>query len=159
MDLIFGFNIDCMLDYSVLPKNLLDFRNFSGLQTQEFETLNSQVKTKYPAFEQKRLQRKNRKRAAGAGHPFIRPLTDRLLMLLIYYHIYPSSTLLDYLLMLSQTSVLKNIKKIEPLVNGELPLPKKQYNKVRRMQSLEEIEVMFPGFRAFSKPNCLKIAC
>lgn len=138
-----------MLNYSVLSKNPLHFRNFSGLQTQEFETLNSQIKAKYPAFEQKRLQRKDRKRAVGAGHPFVLPLTDRLLMLLIYYHMYPSSTLLGYLFNVSQTSVLKSIKKLEPLVSEVLPLPKKQYDKVRRLQSIEEIEAMFPGFKAF----------
>lgn len=138
-----------MLNYSVLSKNPSHFRNFSGLQTQEFETLNSQIKAKYPAFEQKRLQRKNRKRAVGAGHPFVLSLTDRLLLLLIYYHMYPSSTLLGYLFNVSQTSVLKSIKKIEPLVREVLPLPKKQYDKVRRLQSVEEIEAMFPGFKAF----------
>ena len=62
---------------------------------------------------------------------------------------YPSSTLLGYLFNVSQTSVLKNIKKLEPLISEVLPLPKKQYDKVRRLQSVEEIEAMFPGFKAF----------
>jgi hypothetical protein len=138
-----------MLNYNALSKNPSHFRNFSGLEASEFDTLNSQIKEKYPAFEQKRLQRDNRKRAVGAGHPFVLPLTDRLLMLLIYYHMYPSSTLLGYLFNVSQTSVLKTIKKLEPLVSEVLPLPKKEYDRVKRLQSVEEIEAMFPGFRAF----------
>ena len=138
-----------MLNYSVLSKNPSHFRNFSGLEVSEFDTLNSQIKKKYPAFEQKRLQRDNRKRAFGAGHPFILPLTDRLLMLLIHYHMYLSSTLLGYLFCVSQTSVLKTIKKIEPLVSEVLPLPKKEYDRIKRLQSVEEIKAMFPGFKAF----------
>jgi hypothetical protein len=138
-----------MLNYGVLSKNPSHFRNFSGLQLQEFETLNSKIEEKYPAYEQKRLARKDRKRAVGAGHPFTLPLKDRLLMLLLYYHMYPSSTLLGYLFCLSQTGVLKGIRKLEPLVREVLPLPEKQYDKVRRLQSIDEIEAMFPGFKAF----------
>ena len=114
-----------MLNYSVLSKNPAHFRNFSGLEVSEFNILNLQIKDKYPAYEQKRLQRKDRKRKVGAGHPFTLSLTDRLLMLLIYYHMYPSSTLLGYLFCLSQTSVLKSIKKLEPLVSEVLSLPKR----------------------------------
>src|SRR4030043_154949 len=98
-----------MLNYGVLSKNPLHFRNFSGLQLQEFETLNSKIEEKYLAYEQKRLAREDRKRAVGAGHPFTLTLKDRLLMLLLYYHMYPSSTLLGYLFCLSQTGVLKDI--------------------------------------------------
>ena len=138
-----------MLNYSVLSKNPAHFRNFSGLELQEFDTLNLKIKEKYHAYEQKRLAREDRKRAIGAGHPFNQSLTDRLLMLLIYYHMYTSSTLLGYLFCVSQTSVLKNIRKIEPLVSEMLPLPKKEYDKVRKLETVDEVEAMFPGFKAF----------
>jgi hypothetical protein len=62
---------------------------------------------------------------------------------------YPSSTLLGYLFDLSQTSVLKTIRKLEPIVSESLPLPKKQQNKLRRLQTVEEVEAVFPGFKAF----------
>jgi hypothetical protein len=62
---------------------------------------------------------------------------------------YPSSTLLGYLFNVSQTSVLKSIKKLEPLVSEVLPLPKKEYDKVRKLQTVDEIEALFPGFKAF----------
>jgi len=78
----------------------------------------------------KKDTRRGRKRAFGAGHPFKLCLTDRLLMLLIYYHMYPSSTLLGYLFDLSQTSVLKTIRKLAPIVSESLPLPKKEQDKV-----------------------------
>ena len=138
-----------MLNFSVLSKNPQHFRNFSGLTVQEFEALNLKIEEKYTAYEQKRLQRENRKRAIGAGHPYNLILKDRLLILLIYYHMYTSSTLLGYLFCVSQTSVLKNIRKLEPLVSEVLPLPKLEYSKVRRLETVDEIEAMFPGFRAF----------
>ena len=138
-----------MLNYSALSKNPSHFRNFSGLELQEFDTLNLTIKEKYDAYEQKRLFREDRKRAVGAGHPFNLPQTDRLLMLLLYYHMYPSSTLLGYLFCISQTSVLKTIRKLEPLVSEVLPLPRKEHNKVRKLETVDEIEAMFPGSKAF----------
>jgi hypothetical protein len=119
-----------MLNYSILSKKPACFRNFSGLELTEFNTLNLQIEEKYAAYEEKRLTRTDRKRAVGAGHPFKLSLTDRLLILLVYYHMYPSSTLLGYLFDLSQTSVLKTIRKLEPMVSEILPLPKKQQDKV-----------------------------
>ena len=62
---------------------------------------------------------------------------------------YPSSTLLGYLFNLSQTSVLKTIRKLEPIVSEVLPLPKKQQDKVKRLQTVEQVEAVFPGFKAF----------
>jgi hypothetical protein len=138
-----------MLNYGILSKKPAYFRNFSGVQLDEFNTLNLQIKEKYTVYEKKRLIRRNRKRAFGAGHPFKLSLTDRLLMLLVYYHMYPSSTLLGYLFGLSQTSVLKTIRKLEPIVSESLPLPKKQQDKVKRLQTVDEVEAVFPGFKAF----------
>jgi len=138
-----------MLNYSILSKKPAHFRNFSGVELAEFNALNLKIKEKYYAYEEKRLARVDRKRAVGAGHPYKLSLTDRLLMLLVYYHMYPSSTLLGYLFNLSQTSVLKAIRKLEPMVSEILPLPKKQNDKVRRLQTVDEVEAMFPGFKAF----------
>ena len=138
-----------MLNYGVLSKKPAIFKNFTGLEVAEFDALTSKIQEQYTAFEQKRLAREDRKRSIGAGHPFKLSLTDRLLMLLMYYHLYPSSTLLGYLLNLGQTNVLKDIRTLEPLVREVLPLPKKQNDKVKRLQTVEEIEVMFPGFKAF----------
>jgi hypothetical protein len=103
-----------MLNYNVLSKKPLIFRYFSGLELPEFDALNSNIKEKYSAYEQKRLTRENRKRKIGAGHPFNLSLTDRSLMLLVYYHLYLSSNLMAYLFDLSQTNILKDIRKLEP---------------------------------------------
>ena len=137
-----------MINYGSLSKKPSNFKNFTGLEVPEFDQLNSKIQEKYNAYEEKRLAREDRKRTVGAGHPFKLSLTNRILLLLLYYHIYPSSTLLGYLVDLSQTSVLKNIRNLEPLVSEVLPLPKKQHEKIKRLETVEEIEAMFPGFKA-----------
>ena len=138
-----------MLSYAVLAKKPSVFRNFSGIELTEFDALNLKLNEKYPDFEQKRLSRGDRKRKIGAGHPFKLSLADRFLMLLMYSRLYVSSTLLAYLFDLTQSNVLKDIRKLEPLVCEVLPLPKKLHDKVGRLQTLEEVEAVFPGFKAF----------
>ena len=138
-----------MLNYAILSKHPEHFKNFTGLTLEEFNTLNQQITQTYKTHEQKRLTRDNRKRAIGAGHPFKQNLTDRLMMMFLYYRLYASSTLIGYLVNLSQTSVLKNIKKLEPQVNEVLPTPHKQTQKLNRHKTIAEIETMFPGFEAF----------
>jgi hypothetical protein len=70
-------------------------------------------------------------------------------MLLIYYKLYTSSTLLSYLFGISQTNVLKNIRIIEPLIREILPLPGKEHAKIKKIQIIEELEAIFPGVVAF----------
>jgi hypothetical protein len=115
----------------------------------EFDALYAKVEEAYPAFEEKRLYRADRKRKVGAGHPFKLPLNDRLLMLLMYYRLYVTSTLLSFLFNLGQTNVLKDIRALEPLVSEVLPLPKKVHQKARRLRTIDEVEAVFPGFKAF----------
>ena len=76
-----------MLNFSILSKKPAYFRNFSGIELTEFNTVNLQIKEKYDAYEKKRHSRVDRKREVGADHPFKLPLTDRLLILLLHYHI------------------------------------------------------------------------
>jgi len=147
--LLLGFYGVCVLNYIVLSKHHDHFKTFTGLTLQEFNTLNEQIHQKYQTYEQKRLTRENRKRAIGAGQPFKLDLTNRILILLLYYKLYTSSTLLGYLVNLSQTSVLTSIRKIEPLIQEILPLPNKQHQKTQRLTTITEIEKMFPGFEAF----------
>jgi hypothetical protein len=138
-----------MLNYDVLSKKPLIFKSFTGLEVPEFDTLHSKIKESHTAYEQKRLHREDRKRKIGAGHPFKLPLHDRLVMLLIYYRLYVTSTLLGFLFNLGQSNVLKNIRMLEPLVTQVLPLPKKIHQRAGRLGTLDEVEALFPGFKAF----------
>ena len=46
--------------------------------------------------------------------------------------------------------MLKDIHKLEPLAKEILPLPQRLHDKAKRLQSVEEIEALFPGFKAFT---------
>src|SRR2546428_13846879 len=105
-----------MLGYTKLSRIPLIFRSFTGLEVNEFDSVYSSVERMYSSFEEKRLSREKRKREIGAGHPFKLELRDRLLMLLIYYRLYVTSTLLGFLFDLGQTNVLKDVRMIEPAV-------------------------------------------
>jgi len=86
-----------LLSYERLSWKPSIFKSFSSLGVHEFDALYAKVEAAYPAFEEKRLYRVDRKRRVGAGHPFKLPLRDRLLMLLMYYRLYVTSTLLGFL--------------------------------------------------------------
>jgi len=138
-----------LLNYDALSKKPVFFQNITGLKIPEFDALFSKIAEKYPEFEQKRLSRPDRKRATGAGHPFSLNLKDRVLMILTYYHVYISSNLMAWLFDLSQSNVLKDIRKLEPLMSDVLPLPNKEHQKVKQLQTPQELEAMFPGLKAF----------
>jgi hypothetical protein len=137
-----------MLSYATLSRNPSIFRSFTGLEVNEFDAIYSRVGNAHLSFEERRLSRMDRKREIGAGHPFKLSLRDRLLMLLIYYRLYVTSPLLGFLFNLGQTNVLKDIRMIEPIVKESLPLPKKVYERARKLKTIEEIEELFPGFKA-----------
>lgn len=138
-----------MLSYIGLSRSQSTFRSFTGLEVPEFDFLYSRVEGAYPSYEERRLSRKDRKREIGAGRPFKLPLRDRLLMLLVYYRLYVTSTLLGYLFDLGQTNILKDIRMLEPPVRECVPLPKKVNRITRRLRTIEEVEEFFPGFKAF----------
>ena len=138
-----------MMNYDVLSRKPLIFKSFTGLEVPEFDALDTKTQDSHATYEEKRLHREDRKRRIGAGHPFKLSLKDRLLMLLMYHRLYTTSTLLGYLFNLGQTNVLKNIRILEPLVTQILPLPKKIHRRAMRLGTLDDLEALFPGLKAF----------
>jgi hypothetical protein len=138
-----------LLNYKSLSKRLSLFRSLTGVEVSEFNSIYTRAQIKYVEHEQKRLSRENRKRKVGAGHPFKLHLQERLLMFLVYYRLYITSTLTGVLFELDQSNVLKDIRKLEPLLKDVLPTPKKLHDKAKRLQTLQEIEAMFPELKAF----------
>lgn len=138
-----------MLNYDVLSRKPLNFRSFTGLEAPEFDAVYARLLEVMPITEERRLWREDRRNRMGAGHPFKLPLRDRLLMLLVYYRLYVTSTLAGFLFDLGQSNVLKNIRMLEPAVKMMLPLPRGLHEAGRRLRTLDEVEEVFPGFRAY----------
>ena len=137
------------MNYDVLSRKPLIFKSFTGLKVPEFNALYTKIQESYSSYEEKRLHREDRKRKIGAGHPFKLPLKDRVMMLLMYHRLYVTSTLLGFLFNLSQSNVLKNNRMLEPLVSEVLPLPRKLHRRAARLGNLDDVEALFPGFKAF----------
>jgi hypothetical protein len=138
-----------MMKYSKLSKKANTFRTFTGLNVPEFDKLFSFVKREYPKYEAERLNKRERTNALGQGRPFNLELIDRLLMLMAYYKLYTSLMLVGFLFNLDQSSVSRDIKHLEPLVQRCIPLPKKVYKKTKKIGTLEELIKYYPELKAF----------
>jgi len=139
-----------MITYKWLSGKPTLFKSFTGLEVPEFNQIYDKVHSNYDAYEQKRLDREDRKRKVGAGHPFKLPLQERLLMFFVYYRLYIISALAGVLFGIDQSNAVKDIHMLEPLVNEILPTPKKMHDRVRKLRTMEELKQMFPELKAFT---------
>ena len=62
-----------------------------------------------------------------------------------YYKLYITHTLSGFLFDLDQSNVHRDIRYMEPIVSSCIPLPQKLYNITRRLRTVEEVELYFPG--------------
>jgi len=125
------------------------FHTFTGLTPKEFDKIYAQLEQQYPSYEQKRLTRKKRKRAIGAGRPYKLHLKERTVMLLMYYRLYITYSLLEYLFDLDQSNVYRDIVLIEPVLKICIPIPEKMTKRTRRIGTIEELVELYPEMKAF----------
>jgi len=138
-----------MFSYEKLVRKPKTFRTFTGLTPEQGKTLYTEIEKQYPKQEQKRLGRKHRKRAIGAGRKFKRSVQDRMLMVLMYYRLYITNELLGYLFDLDQSTISRDVKYIEPVIKSCIPIPEKMTKKTRRIGTIEELLELFPEMKAF----------
>ena len=70
-------------------------------------------------------------------------------MLLVYYRLYITLALTQFLFDLDLSNVWRDIRYLEPVVRECVPLPRKIHDQVMRLGTMEEVERYFPGFKAF----------
>jgi hypothetical protein len=127
------------------------FKSFTGLTVEEFDNIYIKIERKYEKHEIQRLsKRKGRERRYGAGRRFKLDVKNRFLMLLVYYRLYITYTLAGFLFDLDQSSVCRDMQKIEPLVRECVPIPQRMHKTTKRLRTAEEVERHFPGFIAFT---------
>jgi len=76
-------------------------------------------------------------------------VSDRFLMLLIYYHLCITYTLAGFLFKLEQNNICRDIQKIEKLLMKCVPIPQKIYGITKRLKTSDEVEQYFSVFLAF----------
>ena len=81
-------------------------------------TFYSDIESRYSNFERERVSRDGRERAIDAGRPFTLSLRDRLLMLLMYYRLFISTTLAEFLFGIDQRSICRNMCILESPSSG-----------------------------------------
>jgi len=140
-----------LLSYERLSRKPRLFKSFTGLSVKQFDGIYKEIESKYEKYEIKRLSsRRNRERDIGAGRHFKLLVKDRVIMVLVYYRLYITYTLMEFLFGLDQSNVCRDIEKIERLIRSCLPIPQKLYKVTRRLKTKEEVEQYFPGFMAFT---------
>ena len=142
-----------MLSYNRLSRKPCLFKSFTGLSVKQFDDIYKVIESEYEKYEIKRLSTKRkyrRERDMGAGRHFKLVIKDRVIMVLVYYRLYITYTLMEFLFGLDQSNVCRDIEKIEGLIRSCLPIPQKLYKVTRRLKNREEVEAYFPGFMAFT---------
>ncbi|MDR4491171.1 MAG: hypothetical protein R2685_09775 [Candidatus Nitrosocosmicus sp.] len=80
------------------PKKPSLFKSYTGLSVQQFDDIFNKEIKKYPKYEIKHLSSKrNRKRSIGGGRHFKLCVRDRVIMVLVYYRLYITYMLMEYL--------------------------------------------------------------
>ena len=132
------------LNYKKISRKPGLFKIFTGFTQDEFDRIFRKINERYETYEKERLERKDRRRDIGAGRKFKLQLRERFLMFLVYHRLYITYTLAGFLFDVDQSTVYRNIRHLEPLVNECIPLPEKTHDKIERIRNIVELLEILP---------------
>ena len=148
--------------YRKLSRKPSLFLSVTGMNCHQFQTLLPQFEQVYEKREQKRKRKvvrtgKKRLRQIGGGAQFENSLSDRLLMLLLYYRLYLTQEFMTLLFCAENKSVIcRSIQLMRPVFESVLPVPerarqrilaladKEQKRRRKRISSVEEFREAYP---------------
>jgi DDE superfamily endonuclease/Helix-turn-helix of DDE superfamily endonuclease len=149
--------------YETLGQHPLVFQKCTGLTVMLFDQLVEDVLPRYLEAEEQRLNRPNRQRAIGAGHPYELEARDHLLLTVIWLRLYPIHEVLAYLFGVSDSTVSRLIERVLPLLEQagrdtmRLPDPGKRRRRQLSdlLKELPELMVIVDSFeqRVQRPPN------
>lgn len=130
------------------------FYSVTGLRVAEFDELLVEVLPQYAAHEQQRLERPDRQRAIGAGHPFELKDHDHILLTVVWLRVYPTHEVLGYLFGVSDSTVSRLIQRVLPVLEAagrdtmRLPDPGKKQRRTLDdlLQDTPELAVVIDSF-------------
>lgn len=108
---------------TLLKRHPETFRKLTGLTIEKFEELLHDLAPLYDKAEAKLLYRLNRQRAHGGGRKQDLSLDDKLVMLLMYYHLYVTHELLGIIFNLHNSNVSRHINRLKPLLAQVFHIP------------------------------------
>jgi DDE superfamily endonuclease/Helix-turn-helix of DDE superfamily endonuclease len=104
------------MKYNHLSHHPTIFQKCTGISVEEFDQVVKEVLPRYLEAENQRLQRPERERAVGAGHPFELEMRDHLLLTIVWLRLYPIHEVLGYLFGVSDSTVSRLIERSLPLL-------------------------------------------
>lgn len=130
------------------------FQAVTGLQVTEFDRLVKEVLPLYIEAERARLDRPDRQRALGAGHPFALAVRDHLLLTVVWLRLYPTHEVLGYLFGVSDSAVWRMIDRVLPVLEQagldtmRMPDPGKKRRRTldQLMHDTPELAVVIDSF-------------
>lgn len=105
-----------IMRYEYLSQHPNIFQKCTGLPVDLFDQLAADVLLLYREAERHRLNRPERKRDLGAGHPFELEGRDHLLLTVIWLRLYPIHEVLGYLFGVSDSTVSRLIERVLPIL-------------------------------------------
>jgi hypothetical protein len=105
-----------IMRYSWVSQYPQVFQAMTGLRVSEFDVLVDDVLPMYAAAEEARLDRPDRERALGAGHPFELNERDHLWLTGVWLRVYPTHEVLGYLFGVSDSTVSRLIQRVLPVL-------------------------------------------
>ena len=102
------------------------FRSLTGLTPAAFRDLLARVEPAWYAARARHRARPGRLREPGAGPKHTLDISDRVLMLLIYYRAYVSHVFLGFLFGIDDSTVCRNLRALEPLLAGIFRIPERK---------------------------------
>jgi hypothetical protein len=140
-----------------LFNNPIRLKRCTGLTINQFNLLVSRLRPLWEKAEKKRLSRKNRQRAIGAGHPYgLKTIEERLFCLLLWYKLYLDFWFLGMIVNLDASNVCRLVNRLRPLlqkaVDPQLNLSLKNKLKIKlpslkgrkKISSWDDLKREFP---------------
>jgi hypothetical protein len=140
--------------YEQLSKHPKIFQKCTGIPVKTFDEIVDEVEPRYAEAENQRLERANRQRAMGGGHPFELDERDRVLLTIVWLRLYPNHEVLGYLFGVSDSTVSRIIGRVLPILEQagrdtmRLPDPgKKQRRQMDALlQAIPELTLVVDSF-------------
>jgi len=92
------------------------FRHLTGITPAVFEAVAAVVVPAVEATRRKALDRPDRERAVGAGHPFGLGPADQLLLAVVWLRVYPTHAVLGYLFGVSESAARRTLGRVVPVL-------------------------------------------
>lgn len=129
-----------ILQYNHLSSFPKVFQSLTGLRVSEFDGLYTDMQGYYVEAEWQRLERADRQREIGAGHPFMLSARDQILLTVVWLRVYPTYEVLGYLFGVSDTTTGRMVERIVPMLEhlgrDSMRLPKPNRKRRRQLDDL-----------------------